>query len=374
MRRKLLFIFTQVFADGGIQRFNQTLVSASKPLDADFEILSLRDIQSFDVQANIHVTSFAGDQLKFARAVFRAVRWGDYTSILVGHINFIVLVASAFRYRVRRRPRIMLVTHGIDAWTNIKGLRRRALRAVDQILCVSHYTQSRIEQQAPEFPRSHYVLFPNALNSSWGQLGHGSSGAGSSGSRFCIPERFILSVSRLSHHDRYKGIATVLETLPMLEDSQIHYVIAGDGDDRGFLQWIASEFEARERVHFMGAVPDGELAELYRRCTAFVLPSGKEGFGLVYLEAMYFGAPVVAAAEKGVLDVVEDERNGLLVPFGDTVRLKAALDRLIADRALRAILTSKAKTSVTDGGMFTFEAFANRWAELLQHHSIQDVR
>jgi phosphatidyl-myo-inositol dimannoside synthase len=366
MRSKLLFIFTQVFAEGGIQRFNQTVLSASKPMDADFEVLSLRDPESRELQPNIRVTSFRGDQLQFAQAVFRAVVFGEYTCILVGHINFIVLISSALRYRFKRRPWIILVTHGIDAWSNIRGLRRRALRAVDQILCVSRYTQLRIEQQAPEIPRDRYVLFPNALNVSWEQLIHSNAEPARSPSERHLPERFLLSVSRLSRHDRYKGIGTVLETLPMLEDSQIHYVIAGEGDDRRFLQWIACDFGLRERVHFVGAVSDAELAELYRRCTAFVLPSGKEGFGLVYLEAMYFGAPVVAAAEKGVLDVVQDGRNGLLVPFGDTVRLKAALDRIIADQPLRCALSTQGKSNVTDGGVFTFDAFAGRWADVVQ--------
>lgn len=365
-RRKLLVILTQVFADGGIQRFNQTLLSASRSVEADFEVLSLRDVESREPHPNIQVTSFRGDQPRFARAVFQAVAFGDYACIVVGHINFLVFVASAVRCRFKRRPWIVLVTHGIDAWSNIRGQRRRALRAVDQILCISRYTRLRIEQQAPEIPRSRYVLFPNALNVSWQRQKKANAESDRLAKGRLLPERFLLSVSRLSHHDRYKGIGTVLETLAMLEDSRIHYVIAGDGDDRPFLQWIAFEFGVGDRVHFIGAVSDAELADLYGRCTAFVLPSGKEGFGLVYLEAMYFCAPVVAAAEKGVLDVVQDERSGLLVPFGDSVRLKAALDRLIADQALRSSLAAYARRNVTDGGIFTFEAFSNRWMDIVQ--------
>ena len=361
-RQRLLFIFTQVFADGGIQRFNHTLLSASKPLEVDCEVLTLRDMQSQELPPNIRVTSFSGDQLQFARSVFHAVTFGRYHRIIVGHINFLVLVVSALRYRIKRRPRIMLVTHGIDAWSNVKGLRRRALRAVDQILCVSRYTQLRIAQQAPEIPASRYQLFPNALNASWEHLARSDRDSGRSSTERKLPERFLLSVSRLSHYDRYKGIGTVLEILPMLEDPKIHYIIAGDGDDRGFLEWMASEFGIRDRVQFVGAVSDSELAELYRGCTAFVLPSGKEGFGLVYLEAMYFGAPVVAAAEKGVLDVIQHEHTGLLIPFGDTVRLKAGLDRLLADQALRDRLSQEACRNVVDGGAFTFQAFARRWA------------
>jgi phosphatidyl-myo-inositol dimannoside synthase len=372
-RRTLLFIFTQVFADGGIQRFNHTLLAASKSLDADCEVLSLRDVEPRELPPNIRVSSFRGDQLRFAQAVFRAVLLGRYASIVIGHINFLVLVASALRYRIKPRPWLMLVTHGIDAWSNIRGLRRRALRAVDRILCVSRYTQSRIEQQAPEIPRDRYLLFPNALNMSWEQLAHRNPESGRLSDAHPLPERFLLSVSRLSHYDRYKGIATVLETLPMLEDTEIQYVIAGEGNDRRFLESVACDYGVRNRVHFVGSVSDAQLVQLYRRCTAFVLPSGKEGFGLVYLEAMYFGAPVVAAAEKGVLDVVQHERSGLLVPFGDSVRLKAGLDRLLVDRALRDQLTQEARKSVVDNGPFTFQAFAQRWTGIVSAQARADA-
>jgi glycosyltransferase involved in cell wall biosynthesis len=118
-------------------------------------------------------------------------------------------------------------------------------------------------------------------------------------------------------------------------------------------------------VRFLGGVSDATLVDLYRRCEAFVLPSGQEGFGIVFLEAMYFGAPVIAARAKGAVDVVQDGETGLLVAFGDVVGLRMAIDRLLASESLRQALRERARQNVTGQGPFTFHAFVQRCSGLL---------
>ena len=159
-------------------------------------------------------------------------------------------------------------------------------------------------------------------------------------------------MTRLEVGDRYKGIVSVIEALSMTEDVSLQYIIVGDGNDRVFLQWVAFRFRVADRVHFLSGVTDEELTGLYSQCQAFVLPSGKEGFGIVFLEAMFFGAPVIAAAEKGALDVVREGETGLLVPFGDSIALKRAVDRICSDEVLRERLRTKARSTVTGAGAF----------------------
>src|SRR5262249_56010000 len=105
-------------------------------------------------------------------------------------------------------------------------------------------------------------------------------------------------------------------------------------NDQAVREGMARRLRVRDRIHFVGAVSDAQLAHLYGQCAAFVLPSGKEGFGIVFLEAMYFGAPVIAAREKGTVDVVQHEETGLLVPYVDTSALKAAITQILRDEAL----------------------------------------
>ena len=142
-------------------------------------------------------------------------------------------------------------------------------------------------------------------------------------------------------------------------------MIAGDGDDREFLRRVAERLGVAGRVDFAGAVSDSVLVRLYRDCRAFVLPSGQEGFGIVFLEAMFFGAPVIAAAEKGACDVIRDGETGLLVPYGDVVGLARAINRVLDERELGESLRTAARANVTGDGCFTAGAFTRRLAALL---------
>ena len=118
----------------------------------------------------------------------------------------------------------------------------------------------------------------------------------------------------------------------------------------GFLGKFAAGFCAWGRVRraFIGAgmVPRGELGAFYERAAVVALPSLREGFGMVCLEAMAHGRPVVASATGGLLDLVEDGTTGLLVPPGDVPALRAAIERLLADEELRRRLGAAARERV----------------------------
>jgi glycosyltransferase involved in cell wall biosynthesis len=125
----------------------------------------------------------------------------------------------------------------------------------------------------------------------------------------------VLYAGRLSQE---KGILELVEAargLPL--------VIAGDGP-------------LRHRVpEALGLVPHDRLLGLFERAAVVACPSYREGFGVVCLEAMAHGRPVVASTVDGLRDLVVDGETGLLVPPGDVLKLRAALERLLGDRELR---------------------------------------
>jgi phosphatidylinositol alpha-1,6-mannosyltransferase len=366
-RKRVLLVMGEVFANGGIQRFNRTLLAACGLLDVTCDVLALNDSEltreSWPAYPSINVRVFDHDRIRFALATVAAVCFGPYVIIVVGHINLLTLVASSLRPRSRSPARLLMIAHGIEVWTCISGRRRRAIEAVDTVMCVSSYTAQMIQEQAPALTEDRFAIFPNALSETWVEQ---FAVAGGDGERAALPRRFLLSVTRLDKHDRYKGIVTALEAFAMLADPSLHYVIAGRGDDQAFLERVALRLQVGDRVRFLGGVSDVDLAHLYRNCAAFVLPSGKEGFGIVFLEAMYFGAPVIAAAAKGALDVVQHEDTGLLVPYGDSVALKDAMQRLLADKKLRDHIRMAGRETVTGDGCFTFPAYVQRLAQILE--------
>ena len=365
-RPRALVLLTETFADGGIQRFNRTFLAACSRLGVVCDVLSLGDTEPahsrWQAPESVNIRVFAHKKVGFALAASAAILRGGYDFIVVGHVNLLQVVAVNVMVGGRGRARVLLIAHGIEVWNGIAAApRRHSFAAVDLVLSVSQYTRDRMCAQLPELTHERFTLFPNALSETWtGRF----SAPRPAAAPIAVPGRFLLSVTRLDRGERYKGIVSVIEALSMLADTSVRYVIAGRGEDQSFLAGVARRFGLSERVHFVGSVSDEQLAHLYRECAAFILPSGKEGFGIVFLEAMFFGAPVIAAREKGAVDVVQDGETGILVRYGDTKALAEAMLRVLNDGELRERLQRGGRSSVLDGGPFTFQAYVIRLARI----------
>jgi glycosyltransferase involved in cell wall biosynthesis len=105
-----------------------------------------------------------------------------------------------------------------------------------------------------------------------------------------------------------------------------HAIIAGGGDLEDFLKELANEMGIAERVHVLG--PRKDVPELMHAIDVFAMPSIWEGFGLVLLEAMAAGRPIVASRVATIPEVVVDGETGILVPAGDPLALAEALATL----------------------------------------------
>lgn len=366
---RVLLLLSQAFSDGGIQRFNRTLIAASAMTDPRVDVMTLRDppdrVSAGEAQGVGTVTGFDNDRIRFALATFRALLSGRYRLIVVGHVNLLVMT-MILRRLVPHHPNIWMIAHGQEVWCRMGLIKAAAIRGLDRALAVSRFTRDSILSQVPDLSPARITLFPNALATGWHDLDRSSIDVALN-----LPARFFLAVSRLEVPDRTKGILCTIEALAMTADSSLHLVVAGDGSDLGFIRRAAARVGAADRVTFLGRVSDEVLKCLYSRCLAFVLPSGQEGFGIVYLEAAFFGAPVVGARAKGVVDVIEDSHTGLLVDYGDRVGLSRVLDRLATDDQLRTRLRDAARAQVTAGGRFTFCAYRYRWQTLLQQAGVE---
>jgi len=132
--------------------------------------------------------------------------------------------------------------------------------------------------------------------------------------------------------DHNKGQSIVIEAARRLSERrpELHYVFLGTGKDEQRLKKIASD---RSDIEFIGFVSDvGNWIALF---DLFVFPSYHEGLGSTLLDVMQGGCPIIASATDGILDVIEHEVNGLLMPPGNPEKLAAAIDRLYSDPELR---------------------------------------
>ena len=107
------------------------------------------------------------------------------------------------------------------------------------------------------------------------------------------------------------------------------YVIVGDGSDREYLMRLAAASDVADAITFLGELTDDEKLDCYSRCDVFALPSEREGFGIVYLEANAFGKPVVGGRIGGVPDAVIHGETGLLVDPRSESEVAEAIIRLL---------------------------------------------
>ncbi len=137
-----------------------------------------------------------------------------------------------------------------------------------------------------------------------------------------------------------KHIADLLRAMPLVRAAvpNAHAVIVGDGPEHASLRALAAELRLGEAVNLVGAIPDDDaVARMYRQADIFCLPSVQEGFGIVFLEAMASGLPIVATTAAAIPEVVPHRRAGLLVPPGDVGALADALIELLRNPDQRAM-------------------------------------
>lgn len=169
-------------------------------------------------------------------------------------------------------------------------------------------------------------------------------------SGYNIPETalVILSVGRLV---KRKGFDRVIENLTLLLTlgMDVHYILCGQGPDESALRNLANRLRVKGRVHFAGYVPDGQLAGYYAACDIVAMLSLRNnkasigGFGIVCLEAGYFGKPVIASPLGSVVDTVHHEENGILVNPNSGYEVFHAFKRLCQDQKLREQIGRKGK-------------------------------
>jgi glycosyltransferase involved in cell wall biosynthesis len=248
--------------------------------------------------------------------------------------------------------------YGVDVWAKLSRLRQRALQQADFAVSISEYTKERAVE-VNKVAADNVHLLPNALE--WSEEESESVSASMplpSGTK-------LLTVCRLDSTEKYKGVDTVIEALPQViaRVPDVQYLIVGSGSDSIRLKKLAKSVGVSDRVHFLGSVDDATLRACYRACDVFVMPSAKEGFGFVFLEAMQYAKPVVAADKGGSPEVVKDGVTGLLVRYNDVRQLAESLTRLCLDPALRTKLGEAGYMRLQEN--YTFPQFKQTFNDII---------
>lgn len=359
--KRIIGLFPELLGIGGIQEAGRQTTAALDGIAQrhgwETVFLSLNDASGHQqlpsTSRPISLRGFGRAKMRFLLAALRLAR-GSTNMTIAGHPN--LALAAAFMNSISPRLKTIVISHGVEVWRPLSHIRRAALNRADLVLAPSRYTAQKLNT-VQGIPAEKIRQLPWPLSPDFLAL---ATDPASLPLPLEFPQgRVILTVGRWVASERYKGVDDLIFAVAQLRHSipHLHLVAVGEGDDLPRLQAQAANLNLNDVVHFLQGLSRQELAACYARSDVFALPSTGEGFGLVFLEAMAFAKPVVAARAGGSTDVVENEVNGLLVPAHDPEQLGHALARLFRDDALRANLGRRGLDKIH--GQYSFRVFAS---------------
>ena len=325
-----IFVFLEILScEGGIQSYvrdifqaYQNLTNFTAPDDSfsELDILLLRDgkdcknpYQSKSIKFHYFKSqSIWLGRLRLGITLLWLLLKKQPKQVFCGHINLaplvqILCVPLGIPYTV--------LTYGKEVWEPLPNKYQQALKQATKILTISRYSRDRCCESNHLDPEK-FQLLPCMVD----------------GDKF-IPgllpvdliegynlqrAKILMTVARLWSGDPYKGVDVTIRALPMVLQSlsEVKYLIIGQGDDQPRLAKLAQDLGVGEKVIFAGFVPTEDLVKHYQVADAYVMPS-QEGFGIVYLEAMACGLPVLSGDGDGSADPLQDGKLGWRVPHRD---------------------------------------------------------
>ena len=182
-------------------------------------------------------------------------------------------------------------------------------------------------------------------------------------------QTIILTLTRLQHEEQYKGYDKIIAALPSLisQYPNLKYVIAGkyDAEEKQRVLDLIAYYQVGYHVELLGYVADEVVQHLYKAATVFAMPSSGEGFGIVFLEAMAMGLPVIAGNADGSVDALDQGRLGVLVDPHAVDAIATALYSQL-EKGKGSIIDQQAlQTKVY--AQFGFDAFKQRLHSLLYY-------
>lgn len=356
-QKKILFIVPEILKPGGIQSYMNFLLEV---LDSDQEfsvkILSLND-KIHDLRKlskysqRLTFNGFSKFKSGFLLRCFLEIIKADL--VLVGHINYSVVPFFAKIFRFRKK--YILIHHGVESWKKVSSITRRSLFNAYTNVVTTNFTLYQ-NSTINKIDKSKYTVIPLCSNDR-------------NLLKLFKPKmkaRFnMLHVSRLESSEKTKGVDFVLAALNKLNKLglDIEYYIVGDGTDINRLKSICNSYDLNKKVHFLGFVDDNTLEELYMETSIFIMPSVKEGFGIVYIEAMKYSKPCIAANFGGPIEIIDNEKNGYLIEYGNVDQLVSKISFLYSNPDRLKEMGDNSLLKYQE--FFSFQIFKKNWLNLL---------
>ncbi|MBC6433126.1 glycosyltransferase family 4 protein [Nostoc sp. HG1] len=330
-------IFPNIFDfKGGIQVYSKFLLQALQDAypEANYDVFLKYDKHNLRQQQKLQfLTStkfhYFGDLPRLLQTILFATKiiilaiLQRPTIVISTHVNY---ATACYVLKLLTGIPYWVVAHGLEVWDIENNVTKLALQKADRIISVSNYTRQRLLEYK-NIESEKIVLLPNTFDANQFKINPKPPYLLK---RYNLTEQqpVILTVTRLGRMAKYKGYDQILHALlkVRLYVPNVHFILAGKGDDIPRINALVTSLNLQDCVTIAGFVPDEELCDYYNLCDVFALPSKGEGFGIVYLEALACGKPVLAGKQDGSIEPLAEGKLGCLV---DPDNVEEIADNLI---------------------------------------------
>lgn len=328
---KTVYLYLKSFSGvGGVEKVSKVLSKALSELTKN-QISHLSVLSAYDQQVDARYVDrnnfkgYGGGRVRF----FLAALYKSYNAntLLLAHINLapIALVVKLLNPSIK----VILIAHGIEVWRPLGPLKRLFLERCDTILAVSQFTQRRMKEVNPGIKMNIQVL-NNALDPYFKVPSHFSKPEYlQERYKLASTDQVLLTLTRMNAFEKFKGYDQVIEAIAELKNElpMIKYLLAGKCDEmeRVRLTTLIQQLGVQTQVQLTGFISDEELTDHFLLADTFIMPSKKEGFGIVFIEALACGLPVIAGNKDGSVDAVKNGKLGMLIDPDSTEEIKSAI-------------------------------------------------
>lgn len=323
-----VFVFLEIFTcEGGIQSYVKDILQAYRAIKgANADVFLLRDrvvenpLQCSQLRFHYGKSHSATiGRVKLSIALFTHLLRHRPARVFCGHIHLAPLIRALCE---PLNIPYTILTYGKEVWEPLPPHKQKALQHADRIWTISRYSRDRL-CGANGIAVDRVDLLFCSID---GSVFYPQAKDAALVERYNLADsKVLMTVARLWSGDPYKGVDVTIRALSEIAQvfPTVKYLVIGRGDDQPRLAQLAEALGVSDRVIFAGFVATEDLSKHYCLADAYVMPS-QEGFGIVYLEAMACGVPVVSGNADGSADPLQDGLLGWRVPYRDEAEVAIA--------------------------------------------------
>lgn len=338
MSVKVLFLTLRTFSlTGGIEKvcrsLSRVLYDLSEEEIVQSTVYSMYDKNTDRDSRYLSKHQFYGFNGNRERFVLQSFLSGLKANvILLSHIHLISIVY--FIRKIHPHKKIYLLAHGVEIWRKLPNSKLKILNQLDKIICVSHFTAGKI-MEMHHIPEDRIEILNNCLDPFY-HLSTGFEKPQRLLDRYHLDDKnlILFSLSRLSSSEKYKGYDHTIKLFPQLLEKypNLVYLLGGkwDVEEKKRLEDLIAKNQLQEYIRMVGFIDETELTEHFLLSDMFILPSKKEGFGIVFIEALASGLRVIAGNKDGSVDALKGGTLGILVDPDNQEEILASICNLLS--------------------------------------------